>query len=475
MGRIMKSINKVLISILLVAMLYNISISKSNSRVIEKDNNVYNVVTFRKNERGDCVKSTGMTDKSKIFSRRMKNENVIKFLEYYGDSIEKDTIKNSKSLVKNPVKINQYAVDETGTLSSNQLKSLISILKEFDIQTTNQVVVYVIQSLNGELIADVAFSLANYNRIGQKDKNNGVLFLIAMKEKKLRIEVGLGLEKILTNDKCAQIIREDIVPDFKKSNFYEGITKGINAIISVLENKSLLMGDEYSGVYEGEIDFSMCCEMFEKGNGNICFDFSKTPPQILYDGILIENFSMESNVLKDKEEFSYYPNNIIGTFENFNGNNGFWYNFQSGEETGMPEKSFLRKTGDVSKAKELIKLAEEEKRRFEEFWYKFKKAIQEKDFKALSNYANYPVIDESELISKYKLNKSINNTDELINRFKLIFTSEFYTYENKWNVFRYEDHFPLYGGKYMFMPNVFIIIEKFDVEFKITQIVGPWG
>lgn len=243
----------------------------------------------------------------------------------------------------------------------------------------------------------------------------------------------------------------------------------------ITEKKTPLINDEFSGVYEGNIDFSMCCEVFEKGNGYIVFDFSEEPFQILYDGKLIDNFSLEQNVLINHAEYSSYPGNIIGVFEKNNGNQGFLYNLQSAEDDGTAGKSFLRKTGDVRKAKELINKAKDEKYKFDEFWIKFKKALQDKDFQTLSNYAEYPVKDDSELTRNHKLNKAIKNPEELVSRFKLIFTSDFYMSANEWFVFRHEDHYPGYEGTYMFMPNVFIIINKFGDEFKITQIVGPWG
>lgn len=236
------------------------------------------------------------------------------------------------------------------------------------------------------------------------------------------------------------------------------------------------LDNSYSGVYEGKIDFELCCASFGEGNGYIAFDFSEEPFKILYDGVLWEHFSLENNLLKDLSEYSEYPNNIIGVFENKNGNQGFWYNFRSSEGDGSAGKSFLRKTGNISIVKELINKASDEKNKFDEFWIKFKNAIIEKDFQTLSTYAKYPVIDKSELINKYGLNKTIRNSQELINRFKLIFTNDFYLSNKDWDAFRQEDHYPdNLGGKYMFMPNVFIIIEKISDDFKITEIVGPWG
>jgi hypothetical protein len=224
-----------------------------------------------------------------------------------------------------------------------------------------------------------------------------------------------------------------------------------------------IKNDDSSGVYEGEIEFSMCCDSYDYGNGWIAFDFSQSPPIVLYDG-----------VFREFETSSEYYSIEFGIFTTQNGVYGF--KLKSESEYEPNNKMFLKKTSDIRKAKELIRKYKEEKNRFEAFWEKFKTVIINKDFKKLSSFAQYPVKDNSMLIEKYKLSETINTTDELISRFKLIFDKDFYKrIENKWDVFRHENHYPGFEGTYMYMPNVFIIFEKLGDEFKLTQIVGPWG
>jgi len=129
-------------------------------------------------------------------------------------------------------KITQYVSDETGTLSSEEVTRLGKMLKAFEDSTSNQVVVYIIRSLNGMPIEDVAYKIAEKNGIGQKGKNNGVLLLVAIEDKRLRIEVGYGLEGALPDALCGRIIDDEIKPEFRSGNYYEGILNGINAIIS---------------------------------------------------------------------------------------------------------------------------------------------------------------------------------------------------------------------------------------------------
>ena len=145
--------------------------------------------------------------------------------------------KPEKSLSDNPTQLRQYIVDESGTLDASQLSYLNSKLREEEKNSSNQIVVYMIPSLNGESLEDVSIRLAEKNKIGKKDKNNGVLMLIVKNDKKIRIEVGYGLEGVLTDAVSSKIIRNEITPSFKSGNFYEGINKGVDGIIATIRGE----------------------------------------------------------------------------------------------------------------------------------------------------------------------------------------------------------------------------------------------
>ncbi|CAN5398822.1 hypothetical protein BH10BAC5_BH10BAC5_11710 [soil metagenome] len=134
-------------------------------------------------------------------------------------------------------KFKKYAVDETGTLSTAQLQELNDKLYNFDLQTSNQIIVYIISTLDNESLEDVSVRLAEKNKIGKKDRNNGVLMLVVKDDRKIRLEVGYGLEGALTDALSSQIIRKEITPSFKEGNYFEGINNGINSIISVTKNE----------------------------------------------------------------------------------------------------------------------------------------------------------------------------------------------------------------------------------------------
>lgn len=134
-------------------------------------------------------------------------------------------------------KIKQYITDKTGTLTSEQINGLISKLQQFDKETTNQIVVYMISSLDGDVLESVSLRIAEENKIGKKDRNNGVLFFIAKNDRKMRIEVGYGLEGALPDALCDQILRNEVRPSFRENKYYEGILKGVDAIIKATKGE----------------------------------------------------------------------------------------------------------------------------------------------------------------------------------------------------------------------------------------------
>jgi uncharacterized protein len=134
-------------------------------------------------------------------------------------------------------KIEHYVTDETGTLTSSQMNSLETKLSNFEKETSNQVVVYIIGSLGSESLEETSYEIAEKNRVGQKGKDNGVLLFIVMNDRKLRIEVGYGLEGALPDALAGQIIRKEITPYFKQGKYYEGIDAGVDAIIAATKGE----------------------------------------------------------------------------------------------------------------------------------------------------------------------------------------------------------------------------------------------
>lgn len=92
----------------------------------------------------------------------------------------------------------------------------------------------IIPSLQGEYEGELAPKWAEKWGVGQKEEDNGVFVLLAMKERKIWISPGLGVEPILTAGRTGDIIRNDIIPHFKKGDYYQGLDRGADAIIEML-------------------------------------------------------------------------------------------------------------------------------------------------------------------------------------------------------------------------------------------------
>lgn len=125
-------------------------------------------------------------------------------------------------------------VDNAHLLTPQSQHSLETSLEQYENGTTNQVVVVTLPDLNGYAIDDYGYQLGRHWQIGQKDKNNGVILIVAPKERKVRIEVGYGLEGTLTDLLSNQIIQNVILPSFKKGDYQKGILDGTQSIIDVL-------------------------------------------------------------------------------------------------------------------------------------------------------------------------------------------------------------------------------------------------
>ncbi len=126
-----------------------------------------------------------------------------------------------------------YVNDFADIISSPVEAELETKLENFKASTGDELAVVTLKSLNGDTVENTAVDLFKQWGIGQKDKDNGVLFLVASNERKMKIEVGYGLEPVLTDSRAGRIIRDDVTPDFKNNNYDAGISKGVDSIIAV--------------------------------------------------------------------------------------------------------------------------------------------------------------------------------------------------------------------------------------------------
>ena len=125
-------------------------------------------------------------------------------------------------------------VDDAGMLSSDTKTGLTEKLAALEQKTSRQLVVVTVPSLQGHEISDYGYQLGRAWGIGQAKLNNGILFLVAPNEHKTRIEVGYGLEPIITDAFSSVVIQTQVLPKFRSGDFNGGVVAGANALIEQL-------------------------------------------------------------------------------------------------------------------------------------------------------------------------------------------------------------------------------------------------
>jgi uncharacterized protein len=130
-------------------------------------------------------------------------------------------------------------VDQTGTLSSGDIAALSQKLKDFEARKGSQIAVLIVPTTAPEEIEQYSIRVAEAWKIGRKKVDDGAILLVAKNDRKLRIEVGYGLEGALTDVTSQRIIDEIITPKFRSGDFAGGISAGVDRIIGVIDGEPL--------------------------------------------------------------------------------------------------------------------------------------------------------------------------------------------------------------------------------------------
>lgn len=133
--------------------------------------------------------------------------------------------------------LKERVTDLAGVLTSDQISSMDSKLRELESTDSTQVAVLIIPSLEGESLEDYTIRVVEAWKLGQKAHDNGALLFVSMKDRAIRIEVGYGLEQILTDARTSRIIRNDMFPRFRAGDFYGGIDAGLAGIIQTVRGE----------------------------------------------------------------------------------------------------------------------------------------------------------------------------------------------------------------------------------------------
>lgn len=127
-------------------------------------------------------------------------------------------------------------VDNAGILPEATEARLTAQLEALEKRTSDQLVVVTVPGLAGQRIEDLGLGLAKGWGIGQKGVDNGVLLVVAPNERQARIEVGYGLEGLLTDERAALILEEKTIPRFREGQVERGIADAVAAIVATLES-----------------------------------------------------------------------------------------------------------------------------------------------------------------------------------------------------------------------------------------------
>ena len=135
--------------------------------------------------------------------------------------------------------LESQVTDLTATLTSQQKANLEAELGAFEQQKGSQVVILIIPTTDPETIASYGIRVAEEWKIGRSGIDDGIILIIAKDDRKVRIEVGYGLEGAIPDAYAKRIIENIIIPNFRQGNFYNGIEDGVGAIIGLIEGEDL--------------------------------------------------------------------------------------------------------------------------------------------------------------------------------------------------------------------------------------------
>lgn len=130
-------------------------------------------------------------------------------------------------------------VDQAGTLSAGDISSLTQRLKDLETRKGSQVAVLIVPTTAPETIEQFSIRVAEAWKVGRKRTDDGAILVVAKNDRRLRIEVGYGLEGSLTDVTASRIINEIIVPRFRSGDFAGGISAGVDRIIAVIDGEKL--------------------------------------------------------------------------------------------------------------------------------------------------------------------------------------------------------------------------------------------
>ena len=159
--------------------------------------------------------------------------------------------------IPNPrVQNGTWVTDMPGALRADTVRRLNDTIGEFERSTGIEVAVVVVRSLDGDSIEDAAAKLFGMWGIGKRDRDNGLLLLWSTGDRRVRVEVGYGLEGVLNDSKVGAILDAYVIPNFKSGEFDAGITAGVHALLAAARNETVALPLAATESYDADADDS---------------------------------------------------------------------------------------------------------------------------------------------------------------------------------------------------------------------------
>lgn len=146
--------------------------------------------------------------------------------------------------VRSDNKIEERVIDGADLLSSAQEENIFKLIQGLEKSVGSQIAVVIINTLKGRDINQYSIQKSEDLSLGRDLYKDGVLITVAYQDRKTRIEVGYGLEKILKDEVTAQIIRQQMLPKFREQKVYEGIYESVSVIKKLIEENEALVGQK---------------------------------------------------------------------------------------------------------------------------------------------------------------------------------------------------------------------------------------
>ncbi|MEE7626964.1 TPM domain-containing protein [Methylobacter sp. Wu8] len=153
--------------------------------------------------------------------------------------------------------LSRRVIDLTATLSTEQVVALEDKLAAFEAQKGSQIAVLIVPSTQPKDIAEFGIEVADLSQIGRKGVDDGVIMIVAKDDRKLRLEVGYGLEGVIPDAVAKRVIEETITPYFKVGDYAGGIDAGVIRLMKLIEGEVLPPPPENQGDPQDEAAFMM--------------------------------------------------------------------------------------------------------------------------------------------------------------------------------------------------------------------------